>query len=221
MLLYYFALKSTSRKLMGNTGVLTYSVVSKLPWLFALAAWPELGTWTRGYHFVEGRTGHRAWDIGDPKLGDAAPLRARYGLARTLPLQYAVEQRRGWVPHESCPPRGVNDVWDERRSVILMKPRPGKKAKSRLVLTDGGWEGSGAIEGRTPAYQFESGRHRIDLEDVRWADWDHDGRLLVATRTGKLQILDVDADALPVLREHALDTLIPSPEPAPAWAQRW
>ena len=56
-LLYYFALNRSSREFLGEVGLKTYSAVSKAPWLFALAAWRETGTWTRGCHFVEDGAG--------------------------------------------------------------------------------------------------------------------------------------------------------------------
>lgn len=221
--LYSFVLKPRVRGFLGGDGgSMAYSTVSKAPWLFALAAWKEHGTWTRGFHFVEaGRAEERPWDIGDPQEGDAAPLRARYGMARTEAVQYAVERRRGWVEHERCPPRGPNDAWDERRQVILAKSRPG--GAGRLVLADRGWNPAelGCIEGRRPSYTLEMGRRRVELPDVVWAEWDRVGRLLVATEGGQLQVRNPDKAEVPVAWEHDLAPLTPARGPAPGWARRW
>ena len=221
-LLYYFALKASGRPFLGSAGLQAYSAVSKAPWLFALAAWRESGTWTRGYHFIEGPSpDQRPWDIGAPDAGTATPLRARLGLAKTEPLQYACERRRGWIEHERCPPRDPGDVWDENRSVILAKPRPG--GTGRLVLEDRGWHSNkpGMIEGRSPIYSLEMRKRTVPLEDVVWADWDSLGRLLVATAAGRLQMRDPESLDLREGREHDLSALSPSPREAPKEAQRW
>ncbi|WP_245677709.1 hypothetical protein [Chondromyces crocatus] len=222
-LLYAFLLKTASRGFLGSGGgLLSYSIVSKLPWLYALAAWKESGTWTRGYHFVE-RQGRDEppWDIGPPGEGDVVPLRARYGLARTEPFQYAAEHRRGWTAHERCPARGPNDMWDERRQVVLVRTRPG--GSERLVLTDTGLNTARpfAIEGRRPDYHLERRGREVALPDVTWADWDARGRLLLATSYGCLQIRDVDKHPMPVRWERDLEHLPPAPGSAPEHVRRW
>ena len=244
-LLCCFALQFSRREFMGQTGLHTYTAVSKLPWLFALAAWPELGTWTRGSHFVEAEMPQRGenvaqdeceavegwralpgvratWELGEPQMGSIGPLRTRHGLGllRTAPFQYANERRRGWVEHELCPPRGPGDLWDEKRSVVLEKPQP--NGSGMLVLTDGGWSAEEArVEGRAPVYRLAKGRRRTELPEARWADWDSKGRLLVATHDGRLQIRNVDAPDLSTVREHDLGALPPAPGPAPKSAQSW
>lgn len=221
-LLYTFVLQGGAQEFVGQTGLKTYSAVSRAPWLFALAAWPESGTWTRGYHFVDAREAGPT--IGPAHAGDAAPLRDRYRLALrpSAAQQYGVERRRGWVDHPSCPPRGPNDAWDERRSVVLSKPRPaGRRARSlSLVLSDRGWVTQGGIEGRRPSYRLERLGRAIELDGVVWADWDPFGRLLVATRDARLQVRDADDAALPVLRERVLASSPPLVR-APEWARAW
>jgi hypothetical protein len=59
------------------------------------------------------------------------------------------------------------------------------------------------------------------LDDFQWADWDREGNLLVATRSGKLQVWNLDGDRSQVLFEEDLTLSEPNPTPAPAWAQRW
>jgi len=198
-----------------------YHAVSKVPWFFALAAWSECcGTWTRGFHFVEERGSARTWQIGEPDAGDAAPVRARYGLAATPVVQYAAERRRGWIDDELSPPRDPEgDPWDERRSAVLTKPRP--RGGGRLLLEDRGHDFRGRIEGRRPLYTFEHGERSIVLRDATWADWDALGRLLVGTGSGHLELRDADEPTLPVLVDHDLSSLQPAPQPAPAWATRW
>jgi hypothetical protein len=225
-LLYTFVSKASGRAWPGmhKAGYQTFSTVSKVPWLFALAAWREAGTWGRGFHFVERppRVDELVSDpVSGPDVGAFGPEQSRWGLARTEIAQYAVERRRGWIEHEDCPPRDPNDVWDEERSVILTKPHPG--GRTRLVLSDRGLDlcAPGRIESRDPAYRIERGRERLELPDVAWADWDHQGPLVVATRTGRLQIRDATWPTFAVLWECDLNELRPAPAPAPKWAQTW
>ena len=50
---------------------------------------------------------------------------------------------------------------------------------------------------------------------------DREGHLLVATRSGKLQVWNLDGDGSEVLFEEDLSLSEPNPTPAPAWAQQW
>jgi hypothetical protein len=206
--LYYFALKGGPGDFLGGI----YSAVSKAPWLSALAAWAEMGTWSRGYHFAAGRDRQ----VSKPDIGSLSPL--PFALRATPVVQYAVERRRGWVEHETCPPRAPDDTWDERRAAVLVKSRPGGGA--RLVVGDTGYDTSHAIEGRRPTYRLEGGRHPGALDGVVWADWDARGRLLVATEEGRLEIRSLGARTA-VKVSHDLAPLAPDPAPAPAWATHW
>jgi hypothetical protein len=207
--LYYFALKGAPGDFLGGT----YSAVSKAPWLSALAAWAEVGTWGRGYHFAAGRD--RA--IARVDIGSLSQL--PYSLRVNPAVQYAAERRRGWSEHETCPPRAPDDAWDERRQAVLAKPRPG--GGGRLILTDHGWDPAHAIEGRHPTYRIEGGRHPGELDDVVWADWDARGRLLVATAHGTLEMRGLSGRSITVDVAHDLAPLAPAPAPAPEWATRW
>jgi hypothetical protein len=59
--------------------------------------------------------------------------------------------------------------------------------------------------------------HRLD--GVQWADWAHDGQLLVATADGRLQRRH--PQTLAVGWEHDLAPLRPDPQPPPAHALHW
>ena len=70
-------------------------------------------------------------------------------------------------------------------------------------------------------YDVVEGDGVTPLEDVQWADWDADGRLLVATREGRLEVRD-GARPLVATQAHAeLGALAPDPAPAPAEAATW
>jgi hypothetical protein len=220
--LCYFTLKASARWTVGPT----YMAISRLPWLTALAAWSTCGTWTRGAHFVEDRT---VWQVGEPSHGDVTPCRRKFGLAVTRPMTFAVEHRRGWSETADTPPRGPNDLFDEQRAeaVKMEKPRPRAGGEMRLVVQ--GWfaafrEGpfGRRVGGRDRDRHYsivENGRVRT-LDDVQWADWSADGRLLVATLDGKLQVRD-EPDASSARWEADLSVLTPGRTPPPDEAHAW
>lgn len=199
-----------------------YEAVSRLPWLRALAAWGAGTTYTRGAHFVAAREGNA---LGDPDVGDAAPLLSRYGLALNWPVQFCVERRHGWTETEDTAPRDPSDPWDERRDVRMRKPRPGIRAGS-MDYAELEAEGSfGAFRQsphlRTPAaYTLIRFEEVIPL-DVQWADWSSDGRLLVATNDGRLQVREVPFGHDNIQSEHDLTSMTPHPTAPPGWAGEW
>lgn len=201
--LCYMAMRALSRWSIGDT----YIAVSRLPWLTALAAWPTVGTWSRGAHFVRDSS---VLELGPPKAGDVKALRGRYGIAEAAPHSFAVERRRGWTETADTPPRSATDMWDEKRGaqIQMQKPAPGQ---STMTLR---------VRGRYAAFRdgqpadciyelVDEGRVR-SLSNVQWADWDRQGRLLVATVGGHLQILDVHR-GLQILSDVDLSAMSPNP----------
>jgi hypothetical protein len=205
----------------------TYIAVSRLPWLTALVAWGTSGTWTRGGHFVDDRS---TWELGTPGAGDDAPLRGRHGLALTQVVSFAVERRRGWVETPDSEPRSATDSWDERRAegVRVGRPRPGSPEgsgrASPWLVAGGGVAAHRSSPGwyEPPVYELREGPGgpvQSRLDDVQWADWSRDGRLLVATTQGRLQIRD--GASLEVTWEEDLAVMEPDPQPPPAEAGTW
>ncbi len=214
----YFTLKGSARWEVGAT----YVAISRLPWLTALAAWTTCGTWTRGLHFVEDR---KVWQVGAPQAGEVGPCRKRFGLAVTRPATFAVERRRGWTETPDSPPRAPGDTWDERRAdaVTMAKVRPRSGGTTRLTVRGYFAAFRTSLPGSPKPLRYaivEAGRV-LPLEGIQWADWAADGRLLVATTEGKLQIRDAPTDGLSVRAEVDLGSLTPSPAPPPAEAHRW
>jgi hypothetical protein len=78
-----------------------------------------------------------------------------------------------------------------------------------------------AIDGLRVTYALESEGDIQLLDDVQWADWDAQGRLLVATRSGQLQIRDLPQSPQQVTWEIDLAGEQPAPTVAPVWAQHW
>lgn len=210
----YFALKSQSDWPAGET----YTAVSRLPWLKALVAWREIGTWSRGAHFV--LTGGE-WELGEPTVGDASPCRAVIGVRRSEAAQFAVERRRGWIESADTPTRGSNDVWDERRTVVMKKVQP--VAGASLVLSVRGmfeaFRESPDSRPPLPApYRLHRKRDVEELPGVQWADWTSTGRLATATAT-VLSLRDVKRNR--TISEFALPQDEPQRCPPPDWASEW
>jgi hypothetical protein len=209
--LSYFAHKPSATWGHGEA----YVALSKLPWLTALYAFGTCGTWTRGYYFTE--------DGGcdNPKH---VKLPIRYGLRSIPVVQFANERRRGWEEAPNSPPRDPNDIWDERRNARMQKRQPG--GNRMLYLESVGWAGGEfgvgqAVDGLRVRYSLESDGDLKQLDELQWADWDRNGQLLVATRSGKLQIWNLGGEDPKILFEQDLSLLEPNATPAPAWAQHW
>jgi hypothetical protein len=192
-----------------------YVALSKLPWLTALHAFGTCGTWTRGYYFTE--------DCGcDQPEGAELPI--PYALRSVPVLQFANERRNGWQEAPDSPLRDPKDVWDERRNARMRKRQPGGRRELRVESL--GWAGGEfgvdqAVEGVRVLYSLESGGDLECLDDAQWADWDQCGRLLVATRGGRLQMRNLGAGRAEILFDEDLSLLEPNPAPAPSWAYHW
>jgi len=190
-----------------------YVALSRLPWLTALHAFGTCGTWSRGYHFTAD---------GSSDDADLARLPIPYGLRSTPPVQLATERRRGWEEAPDCPPRPAGDAWDQQRCVRLRKGRPGRADVlhcETVAAAEAAGDGQ-AIDGLAVRYALESRHDLVPLDDLQWADWDRQGRLLAATRSGHIQVRD--GERCDVVRfEEDLSRLEPEPTAPPARARRW
>jgi hypothetical protein len=209
--LCYFAHKPSASWEHGEA----YVAISKLPWLTALHAFGTCGTWTRGFSFSEGSDGDDSEPAGIP---------IPYGLRSIPAVQFANERRRGWLEAPDSPPRHPADAWDERRNARMRKRQPGGErvlCVESLGHAGGEFGVEQAVDGLRVRYSLEAGGDLELLSDLQWADWDAEGRLLVATRSGKLQILKLTAEGPACVFEEDLSRLEPNPEPAPPWARNW
>lgn len=192
-----------------------YEAVSRLPWLTALAAWNSGTTYTRGVHFVADPAES---NVGEPDVGDATPLLERYGLCWTRAGQFAVEHRHGWQESADTPSRDAGGHWDEKRSVEMVKPRPGG---SEALHVEGRYAAfrTGEPHDGPPVYWINSGDDIAVLEGVQWADWDSNGRLLTATADGRLLTKAlIDGDPVEIAD---LGSLEPEALAPPEWAGEW
>ncbi len=185
------------------------SGVARVPWLFPLVSW-ELGdTYGRGSCFGDAPFGAR--DAESYSIG-----RDRVRISKNEVHAFLNERRRGWSEAAECPPRAPDDMWDEFRNVIIEKPRPG--GTEVLRLAGGPYEPG--MTGKKPSYSLRRGTESTELPEAQWADWDHRGRLLIASVNGTLRIEACDWPDRSVVMEHDLHDLRPEPAPAPDWATR-
>src|SRR5262245_60641628 len=210
----YFAMKQSADWDLGAT----YVAFSRLPWLTALVAWGIGGAWTRGMQFMDDVSDRAG---GPPGLGDLGAVYEHFGLRMSRADSFAVERRRGWTETADTPPRDPGDAWDEARGdrIVMEKSRPGSDGWERLTV-DGTYAAIRELHGvRTGVrYELHRGNERTRLDDVQWADWDADGRLLVATMDGRLQIREDATSASWEANEGAFE---PDPAPPPAEASEW
>lgn len=187
----------------------TYIALSKLPRLTALHAWGTCGTWTRGYYFSE--------DDGGKGL-DTTALPIPYSPLPLPIIQFALERRRGWLESPDSPLRQPTDAWDQYRNARLYKPQP--RGDYVLYGESVGWAGGEfaagqAVDGLRVLYSLEVNGGLEILDDLQWADWDQQGRLLVATRSGQLQIRRLSGKEFSIEFDVDLCQFRPEPSPSP------
>ena len=185
----------------------TYIALAELPRLTAIAAWGTDGTWTQGAAFVADTD---AWSLGVPHEGDAAAIRSRYGLVLRGASSYAVERERGWRETPLTPAREPDDAWDQRRgdAIELHKTRPNDPG-GPVLFVSGAYAAFRSGPPAAVTYRLEHQSTVSVLDEVQWADWAADGRLLVATTDGRLQIRDEET----TVWEYDVAALHPDPQP--------
>ena len=102
----------------------------------------------------------------------------------------------------------------------MEKPRPHSSGSDRLTVR-GTYAAIREPHGRRTDIRYEHRSHDLTqhLDHVQWADWDAQGRLLVATDEGRLQIRDgANGSVQWEADENAFE---PDPAPPPAEASVW
>lgn len=224
--LHYFALKHGKRAEAWLDR--TYSAVSKLPWLRALAAWKEYGTWTMGYHFRGAREQRPPdADIGAPNIGALpASFVDVFQLIRNDVYAFPVERAHGWNVHPAARSAfstilPVQELETPCERCVLSKDQPEGVARLFLIH-DGSSDQRQWIENRHADFALQcSASAPTILPGAAWADWDHRGRLLTATTTGFLRITEVRDAEQRIVWEQSLLDMTPNPEPAPPEAHTW
>jgi len=188
--------------------------LSRVPWLHPLESWDEGDTWGRGWTFSPGAASQNRdpTRVIETSNGRVPVRRNEHDVG-----PFINELRRGWSEATDCPPRHTADYWNECRNLILEKTAPTGDGVLRLIgglfETDGGMDGwAPSFESRFPA------RPSITLSNAAWADWDHRGRLLFATKDGRICAETICDGVRTRVEEHDLSAMTPDPQPAPEWA---
>jgi len=198
----------------GATGAhRVFGGISRVPWLHPLKQWEESGTWGRGWSFADNP---EVESCGSPSW---LTINGKETFIRQNEIiSFLNERRRGWIEAEDCPTRDADDMWDEKRSVVLQKVRPG--GTEVLRLNGGLYTTAGGVDGKNPRFELQDSTGVTSaIGDATWADWDHTGRLLVATHAGHLRVDSLDASGVSPFVNHDLCGLVPDPQPAPEWAR--
>jgi len=216
----YFALKA-SRATPGWLG--TYFAVSKVPWLEALVAWETCGTWTWGCEFAEdgelfvhGCLQNEPFHGSYPDKFSPVPMSVEW-----TKRDVWNETKRGWRFAANCDPLVIR--YPAQPSLVLKRDQPGTTAGLTLGLIHHGVDfARGGTEGVKLEYFLQNSPDDVTpMSEAVWADWDHQGRLLMATRKGTLEVYECHGMKLERIWTEDLRERTPDPQPAPSWASRW
>ncbi|GAA0999942.1 hypothetical protein GCM10009555_101830 [Acrocarpospora macrocephala] len=197
-----------------------YFAVSKAPWLTALAAWRTYGTWTGGCEFAADNSLTISASMEKQPFHGSHPYDA---VVQGLTTDWTYrdlqnEYKRGWSPLEGAADRMPPEL---REAVLIGRIQPGGDRALVLAHTGTDFQQHG-IEGVQVSYLREEDDGTLTpLPEAAWADWDSEGRLLMATRDGEVKIIERQSGAWTQTWSQDLRDLIPDPAPSPAWAQTW
>lgn len=215
----------------------TFTAVCRPPYFTALALWPDSGTWGGGGFFVSDRQLILNYNhivelnggLGIPadfEVGFVTQYRAAHPEGETL------AQSRGWV----LIARGVDGEPTPAMRVVFAEPWVHEKPNPRYpwLALERRWLGMFAVNGPSCVYSYRliersrrssGGPPRCEELGRRdWAEWDHDGSLLLAdggcllrrrmsgSWTGSEALASVVAD----LRGHVFHNVVP-PDAARVW----
>jgi hypothetical protein len=215
----YFALKSAGHSEWPGA----YFAVSRVPWLEALVAWKTCGTWTWGCQFL---------DHGGLSINACVEEKPFYG---NYPHSFSIG------PMSTDWPK--RDVWNEAKrgwrfaeqddsllahvpakpNLVMRREQPGSRRGVVLGLIHQGVDfGKPGIEGVQMEYFLQDTAADVTpLPEAVWADWDYQGRLLMATRDGALEVSECHGTRMNRVWSENLGDRTPNPQPAPTWASRW
>lgn len=169
----------------------------------------------RGYYFTEDGSA-------DELQRERLPI--PYGLRMIPVVQFSNERRRGWTEAGDSPIRDPRDASDVGRHARMRKLQPhGTRVlcMESIGVAGGEFGVEQSVDGLNVRYSLESRGNLELLDDLQWADWSQGGQLLVATRSGRLQIRHLGDEHYETLFDIDLSDLEPNPLPAPGWAQSW
>jgi len=203
-----------------------WTAISKPPYLTALALWPYFsGTWQGGGLFEADdhlRLNH--FESTEPHPDNRPPRRMRItplvftaGMEPPPRLYHQRLERDGWQVVES---EAVQRPTGPPIADIETPPTNWHKLAGRFTLSQ--------FVGYHPApqdiYEFmlidrETG-DEMSLENVTWADWDQNGRLVLA-KAGKIMVATFVSGEMSLTELVDFNAHQPEPVIAPEWATQW
>jgi hypothetical protein len=224
----------------------TYTVVSRPPWLTALALWRGLGTWGGGGLFQDERTlllNHRGSLTPDEGRVDGRirvdSLGPHAGFGEDNPLWHTRLLRDGWtLAHPgmwAAPPGGALAKkttvagtetavwWQIDPPMVYKRPQPTKPSAILEMRIHGLHELDGPWYAMEHAVMDSRGVERARLGRSDWADWDPSGDLLYA-KEGRIHRVPREKV---FAGEDAASTLVDlrplrfTSREAPTWAREW
>jgi hypothetical protein len=212
----YFAMKTTARSDWPDA----YFAVSRVPWLEALTAWKTGGTWTWGCQFSD----HRELII--KACIEEKPFHGSYRDAFAIGAMHTDwpkrdvwnEVKRGWRFAEENDPLAARVPGQP--ALVMRREQPASSGGVTLGLIHKGVDFSQLGIGGVQVEYFlqDTPGDVTPLFEAGWADWDHHGRLLMATREGALEVWQCQGTRLNRVWSVDLRDRKPDPQPAPSWA---
>ncbi len=221
----------------------SFTAISRIPYLSALVAREEIGTWFGGGVFLPPE------EIEAPRADSGPDGRLYGGLSQWWPSFDSIpeaEQRRWQVLcelDEACGferVHGWNRVGDGRADSVAIlgdtnqptklqfvygycrKPRPGGAARLRMLRGTSPELYLRDFEDRPVLYLLDRDEELpVRVQDAVWADWSRRGDLLVATDRGTIERRVIASDGIETVWSHDLNGRTPDPQPAPEWAKSW
>jgi hypothetical protein len=131
------------------------------------------------------------------------------------------ETKRGWWFATAGDPLRLDAA--ESQALVLKREQPNGDAGLTLGLIHRGFDFARAgVEGVRLEYFLQLGADDVTpLPTVAWADWDREGRLLMATREGTLEVCACRGTIPERIWKEDLRRRTPDPQAAPRWASRW
>jgi hypothetical protein len=220
-LLVYFAQKITPRSLKDRDYTYAWTAVSKPPYLTALGFWPKGDCWHGGGLFAKRNVLHlnHAPGVAIPHKKHTPPKKFHvianpHARGEDDPIYSSRLERDGWVLKQHW--EADRSRWTTTVPQILEKKSPVGDFSIRLKRSFANLKYSEVF-----SVCRRKGAIEIPLENARWADWDHAGRLVFA-RDGK--ILSGCFDPGSELKEQELadfNHAKPKNVTTPNWALRW
>jgi hypothetical protein len=193
----------------------TWAAVSRPPYFTALALWFVGGTYYTGGYFPAPRSLWLGFGAAPPDQGKV-PRWLR--MAAALPPY--VDRTNNWTDRTVYINRLLRDGWEpvpDAPAETWQRRHPTEPLT--LVMTETGFDfhAYGGPYLTEYAVRTEPGAEPVPLGPATWADWDQQGRLVLA-RDGMLCEWQPPGPPRPIadFNDHT-----PEPAPAPIWAETW